>query len=260
MKFHLNFIGIGVLCFLRTLSGKKGGQLLLGFAKKAVSLSLPLQVPKGGGGNYWENPLHVRALESIQNKSIPIVCLDGVAGTGKTMMAVMEGLDAVMRKDYDSLVLTRPYLGAGREMGFLKGDLQTKMHPFIIPMLNYIQEWEEERNLKFPVSKMKIFPLGFMRGQTFKRCFVIADEMSNSTPEEMRMLLTRIGEHSKMVLTGDFEQSDLETPNKEKNGWVDLKNRLLNHSSIFFIAWHHFDESCIRRHGMLSMIHDLYKD
>jgi phosphate starvation-inducible PhoH-like protein len=212
----------------------------------------------------WEAPPHLEALESIQNKSIPIVCLDGSAGTGKTLMAITEGINSIVRKNYDRLVLTRPYVGTGKEMGYLKGDVYSKMQPFMEPLLTYIQQWEEQHKMKFPQQKIDIVPLGFMRGQTLKRSYIIADEMSNSTPIEMEMLLTRLGEGSKLVLTGDRQQSDL--GEETENGWGDLKYRLDRISRISdtdcsnVIRWHHFDLSCIRRHSCLAIIRELYEE
>ena len=212
----------------------------------------------------WEASQHLEALESIQNKSIPIVCLDGTAGTGKTLMAITEGINSIVRKNYDRLVLTRPYVGTGKEMGYLKGDVYSKMQPFMEPLLTYVHQWEEQHKMKFPQQKIDIVPLGFMRGQTLKRSFIIADEMSNSTPIELEMLLTRLGEGSKLVLTGDRQQSDL--GEETENGWSDLKYRLDRFSRISdtdcsdVVRWHHFDLSCIRRHSCLAIIRELYEE
>lgn len=161
-------------------------------------------------------------LKTIANNLVTFV--KGAPGSGKTFISVTFALQQLLRGKYEKIVLTRPIVeAAGERLGFLPGDMYEKINPYMIPIFDSLLKLIPveamnklmSRNGKEPV--IRILPLAFMRGCTFENTFVIADEMQNSTPEQMRMLLTRIGENTKMVICGDIKQSDIST----KNGLED---------------------------------------
>lgn len=140
---------------------------------------------------------------------IPLVVVTGPAGSGKTMLASKVGSLHVSTGRYENMVITRP--STGNPHGFLPGTLEAKMKPWIRPISDHLM-----------TKRVETIPLAYMRGLTFDNTFVIADEMQNSTQEQMKMLLTRIGKKSKLVITGDPAQTDIQGP----NGFEDLLNRL----------------------------------
>jgi phosphate starvation-inducible PhoH-like protein len=146
----------------------------------------------------------------LSDPRIPLVIVKGPAGSGKTMIASKIGSQHLSSGRYDSLVITRPVIG--NPHGYLPGTLDAKMKPWVRPMSDYIQS----------MKRVETIPLAYMRGLTLNNSFVIADEMQNSTQEQMKMLLTRIGKNSKLVVTGDPDQSDIGT----HNGFDDLVSRV----------------------------------
>src|SRR5210317_841402 len=136
----------------------------------------------------------------------PIVVGTGPAGTGKTMLACQIGIEHIQQSFRGKVVLTRPIVAADEDMGYLPGDMERKMEPWTKPMYDIFEQHLSPTQID---RYIRIEPLGYMRGRTFTNSLIIADEMQNSTPNQMRMLLTRIGEGTKLVITGDLEQSDL---------------------------------------------------
>ena len=136
----------------------------------------------------------------------PVVIATGPAGTGKTMLACQVAMDHLFDTKRTRVILTRPIVAADEDMGYLPGTMERKMEPWTRPMFdifeNYMSKVQIERNVL-------IEPLGYMRGRTFTNSFIIADEMQNATPNQMQMLLTRLGPGTKLVITGDLDQSDL---------------------------------------------------
>ena len=148
----------------------------------------------------------------------------GPAGTGKTLLAVLRAIQALRAQEITKIIITRPAVSVDEKHGFLPGDLNAKMEPWTRPIFDVFEEYygllETKKMLEDGI--IEIAPLGFMRGRTFKYAYVIADEMQNATPDQMKMLLTRIGEGSSMVLTGDLKQHDR---GFEKNGLKDFLER-----------------------------------
>ena len=162
--------------------------------------------------------LYKQALESTH---IPLVISTGPAGTSKTMTACIVGMKHLTDRNYERMILTRPTVPVGDEhIGFLPGDLDEKMFPWI----NHMTEYANQQDLRLVKSRVDTIPLAYIRGHTWKDRFVIADEMQNSTPLQMKTLLTRVGENTKLVITGDLSQSDLVDP--DNNGLVDLLQRI----------------------------------
>lgn len=154
----------------------------------------------------------------------------GPAGTGKTLLAVLRAIKALREQEVSKVIITRPAVSVDEKHGFLPGDLNAKMEPWTRPIFDVFEEYygvpETQRMLAEGV--IEIAPLGFMRGRTFKYSYIIADEMQNATPDQTKMLLTRIGEGSSMVITGDLRQHDR---GFEKNGLKDFVDRLSTKSS-----------------------------
>ena len=153
------------------------------------------------------------ALALRSNK--PIVIGTGPAGSGKTMLACQIALEHVAKYQRPKIVLTRPIVAADEDMGYLPGDMDQKMEPWTKPMFDIFEQYFSYNQID---RFVKIEPLGYMRGRTFNNTLIIADEMQNATPNQMKMLLTRVGEGTKLIVTGDLEQSDLGS----ENGLEDL--------------------------------------
>ena len=157
--------------------------------------------------------------------SMPIVVSTGPAGTGKTLLACHAGSKALATRQVDRLILTRPAVSVDEQHGFLPGSLDKKMEPWTRPMFDALHRYMSPKQVKLMVEerKIEICPLAYMRGHTFDNAWIIGDEMQNSTPSQMKMLLTRIGEGSKMIVAGDTAQHDR---GFEENGLADLIARL----------------------------------
>ena len=158
---------------------------------------------------------YMRVLQS--NK--PIIVATGPAGSGKTMFACQLAAEQLQEKQIKRLILTRPIVAADEDMGYLPGEMERKMEPWTRPMMDVFEQYLTRNQLE---QHVRIEPLGFMRGRTFNDSFIIADEMQNSTPNQMKMLLTRLGNNSKLIVTGDLKQSDL----GYRNGLADLVKRV----------------------------------
>ena len=200
-----------------------------------------------------------RLVLALQDDSQHIVVTAGPAGTGKTFLAMLAAVKAFRNGDVDRIVLTRPAVGVeGEEHGFLPGDLNQKMDPWVRPLTDILREYYRQPDIAAMIAEqtIEIAPLGFMRGRTFKNCYIIADEMQNATPNQCKMLMTRIGENSKIVITGDIEQADRI---KGNNGLADLCERL-GEGGVMGIAVCDLDDRDIQRHKIISSVLNLYAD
>jgi len=163
---------------------------------------------------------------ALQDPGTHIVVTVGPAGTGKTYLAMLAAVQALRSGECDRIVLTRPAVGVeGESHGFLPGDLNAKMEPWTRPLLDVMREYYRAQDIVTMIQDqvVEIAPLAFMRGRTFKNSWIIADEMQNATPAQAKMLMTRIGQNSKIVITGDVEQADRANGD---NGLLDLCTRL----------------------------------
>jgi len=155
-------------------------------------------------------------VNAMNNKHLAVVIATGPSGTGKTLLATHVALNKVISRDYERLVITRPAVTVGGEAhGFLPGSLTQKMDPYMQPVIDYINASKQSCK-----KTVEICPLSHMRGRTFDDTVVIADEMQNSTTSQFKMLLTRLGNNSKLIITGDMHQSD-----REENGLLDFIQR-----------------------------------
>lgn len=160
--------------------------------------------------------------ESINYKKFELVIACGPAGTGKTLLPTQQAAKILIETD-QKVVLTRPLISVDEEIGYLPGNINQKMDPWIIPIFDVLLEFftQKELNIFIAEKRLEIVPLAFMRGRTFKNTFIIGDELQNTSNKQMLMLLTRLGENSKMIITGDISQCD-----NTENGLKDLLSKL----------------------------------
>lgn len=151
-----------------------------------------------------------------------ITFCQGIAGSGKTHIAIGMALEYLLDGKVDKIIITRPIIEAGERLGYLPGTAEEKIHPYLLPLLDEVEYFMDVKfysQLKYS-RLIEIVPLGLMRGRNFHNCFIVADECQNASYEQLKMLLTRIGKESKMVLTGDVAQSDL--PKYQKGGFANM--------------------------------------
>lgn len=197
-------------------------------------------------------------IEHLLNPTRAIVFGIGPAGTGKTMLAVMTAIKALKEGTTDRIIVTRPAVGVdGEKHGFLPGDLNQKMEPWTRPIFDVFNEYYTSKDIITMMEEniIEISPLAFMRGRNFHNSFIIADEIQNTTENQMKMLLTRIGENSKMVLTGDLEQTDI----MKENGltqFIDVMSR--NKSNL--VSYVQFTNRDIQRSDAVKEILRMYKE
>ena len=196
-----------------------------------------------------------RYIEAIQDKDV--VFGVGVAGTGKTYLAVAMAVQALMQKQVDRIVLARPAVEAGEKLGFLPGDLQDKVDPYLRPLYDALFDLiDYERVTKLLEKRIiEVAPLAFMRGRTLSNAFIILDEAQNTTSEQMKMFLTRIGFGSKAVITGDVTQIDL--PTGKRSGLIEAERVLSKVEGIEFI---YFTDKDVVRHRLVQMIIKAYEE
>lgn len=192
-------------------------------------------------------------LKAIQTH--PITFGVGPAGTGKTYLAVAMAVKAFKSKDVEPIILTRPAVEAGEKLGFLPGDLQNKVDPYLRPLYDGLYDMLGPETFQRLLEKqtIEVAPLAYMRGRTLDNAFIILDEAQNTSPEQMKMFLTRMGSGSKVVVTGDVTQIDL--PDKSRSGLVDALAVLKN---IDGIAQIRFSEKDVVRHRLVQEIVKAY--
>ena len=194
-------------------------------------------------------------IQTIQERDV--VFGIGVAGTGKTYLAVAMAVQALMQKQVNRIVLARPAVEAGEKLGFLPGDLQDKVDPYLRPLYDALFDLIDYERVTRLLEKrvIEVAPLAFMRGRTLSDAFIILDEAQNTTSEQMKMFLTRIGFGSKAVITGDVTQVDL--PIGKRSGLIEAERVLSNLEGIDFV---YFTDKDVVRHKLVQMIIRAYED
>tara|TARA_B100002019_G_scaffold286473_1_gene296986 strand:+ start:474 stop:1226 length:753 start_codon:yes stop_codon:yes gene_type:complete len=194
----------------------------------------------------------------LEDRNINIVFAIGPAGTGKTLISTLVGIQALKKNKIDKFVITRPAVSVDEQHGFLPGTLQEKMAPWTRPIIDVFEEYYSPDQIEYMLNdnKVEIAPLAFMRGRTFKNSYIIADEMQNATDNQMKMLLTRIGEGSKLVVTGDLNQHER---GYESNGLKCFMERLETAQSDR-IKMVRFSNKDIERHPVVTEVLRLYNE
>lgn len=214
-----------------------------------LDISLPTSDPKNQNQRNY-----TRMLYGMK----PMIFAIGPAGTGKTMLACHAGIHGLCDNSFKKIVITRPAVSVEEDIGYLPGTLEEKMDPWTRPIMDIFFEFYSQSQINHMLREkiIEICPLAFMRGRTFKHAFIIADEMQNSTPNQMKMLLTRIGYESKIVVTGDLHQHDRKY---ENNGLKDIFDRIKNNlsSRIEYILFNHED---IERSPVVKDVLKIYGD
>ena len=210
---------------------------------------------KGGKGNIWpRSTQQANFIKQISEKNL--VFAIGPAGTGKTFLAVSYAVSLLISGLIDKIVISRPAVEAGEKLGFLPGDLKEKIDPYLRPIYDSLYENFSTDKVAKLIEKetIEIAPIAYMRGRTLNNSFIILDEAQNTSAVQMKMFLTRLGNNSKMVVTGDLTQIDL--PNEKKSGLIDAVNNLKKIKDISFV---YLTEKDVVRHPLVSQIVKAYK-
>jgi len=195
-------------------------------------------------------------LQKLYAETTSIVLAIGPAGTGKTMLAVQYGIKLFQEGKVDKIVVTRPAVSVDEDLGFLPGDLNEKMAPWTRPIFDVLGEYYQTKEIAKMLEEgvIEISPLAYMRGRTFKNAYIVADEMQNATINQMKMLLTRLGEGSKMVVTGDLAQAD----RLSDNGLIDFCKLLEQKEYLEHIDIIQFEAKDIERHNAVKEVLAVY--
>jgi len=201
-----------------------------------------------------KTPGQKKLVETIENQDV--VFAVGPAGTGKTYIAVALAVKGLKEKKYKKIVLVRPAVEAGESLGFLPGDLKEKIDPYLRPLYDSLEDMIGPEKLKGYLEKniIEIVPLAYMRGRTLNHSFIIMDEAQNATETQMKMFLTRLGQESKIIITGDQSQIDL--PKSQKSGLIQATRLLKNVEGIGFV-W--FNTQDVVRHPLVTKIINAYE-
>lgn len=218
--------------------------------------SMVFECPAATGRSAVVSPRHLsqkKYIEKIAEHSVTFGV--GPAGTGKTYLAVAEAVRCFREQEIDRILLTRPAVEAGEKLGFLPGDLQQKVDPYLRPLFDALNELmgTEYVNRLVTQQAIEVAPLAFMRGRTLSRSFIILDEAQNTTQNQMKLFLTRLGEGSKMVITGDISQIDL--PDPRQSG---LREAIKVLKDLPEIGFHFFQKGDIVRHPLVTKIIESY--
>jgi phosphate starvation-inducible PhoH-like protein len=207
---------------------------------------------------YARNPTQQLYLEKLQDDNKNIVFAVGPAGTGKTLLAVQTGIKLFQEGIVDKIIVTRPAVSVDEDLGFLPGTLNEKMAPWTRPIFDVLGEYYQAKDIAKMLEEgvIEISPLAYMRGRTFKNAYIIADEMQNATANQMKMLLTRLGENSKMVVTGDLNQAD----RLDNNGLSEFCQLMQNVSRLKYIDSIEFSARDIERHNAVKEVLAVYGD
>jgi len=194
----------------------------------------------------------------LKNKNKKILIATGPAGTGKTLFATETGIKNFLTNKYEKIIFTRPSVSVDEDLGYLPGTLEEKMAPWVRPIYDILYNFLSAKEISSLVEEkfIEIAPLGYMRGRTFKNSWIIADEMQNSTVSQMKMLLTRLGENSRVIITGDLDQHDRK---ENTNGLEDFLNKFKKKRSSS-ISSVEFKNDDIQREQVVQEVLDIYSN
>lgn len=226
----------------------------IAFSEGASESSAPMQLPQLGGLTL-RTPRQVHYVEALRDENIDLIFGVGPAGTGKTFLAVAAAVEALKQERVDRIIVTRPAVEAGEKLGYLPGDLAEKVDPYLQPIWDAFRSQMSDNDLKARRERrvIEVAPLAFMRGRTLSNAFVIVDEAQNATVLQMKMTLTRLGEGSRMVVTGDPSQIDLVRP--DQSGLAHAISILENIPGVEIIR---FATQDVVRHRLVAHIVEAY--
>jgi phosphate starvation-inducible PhoH-like protein len=245
---------------LADLARRKGrvreGDVLgaISFAEGNTDQTGPIQLPQVGGLTL-RTPRQVHYVEALRDEAVDLIFGVGPAGTGKTFLAVAAAVEALKQERVDRIIVTRPAVEAGEKLGYLPGDLAEKVDPYLQPIWDAFRSQMNENDLKTRRERrtIEVAPLAFMRGRTLANAFVIVDEAQNATILQMKMVLTRLGEGSRMVVTGDPSQIDL--VRADQSGLAHAISILENIQGVDVIR---FATQDVVRHRLVAQIVEAY--
>ena len=228
------------------------------FQENVINIDQRLQEKRKRITIYPKNLSQETYLLKLNDLQKMIVFAIGPAGTGKTMLAVQWAINQLKDREIDKIVITRPAVSVDEQHGFLPGSLQEKMEPWTKPIMDVFSENYSAREIETMIREgvIEISPLAYMRGRTFKHAVVIADEMQNATPSQMKMLLTRLGNGSKMVVTGDLQQAD----RPSNNGLLEFLQLYNNFENHRYVDICQFTIKDVERHEAVKEILAIYGD
>lgn len=194
-------------------------------------------------------------IAELQSETVKLVFATGPAGTGKTMLATMMAIKLLIDGKAEKIILTRPAITADEDLGFLPGDLNEKLMPWLKPIMDIFEEYYSPEEISEMISEgiIEIAPIGYLRGRTFKNAIIVADEVQNVNTKQMKMLTTRLGVNSRMFLCGDVNQTDIKTD----NGLEDILQRLSQYATRS-ISVCHFGVRDVEREPVVKEILNLY--
>ena len=226
----------------------------IAFSEGANTDTTPMKLPQLGGLTL-RTPRQVHYVEALRDENIDLIFGVGPAGTGKTFLAVAAAVEALKQERVDRIIVTRPAVEAGEKLGYLPGDLSEKVDPYLQPIWDAFRSQMSEVDLKARRERkqIEVAPLAFMRGRTLTNAFVIVDESQNATILQMKMVLTRLGEGSRMVVTGDPSQIDLVRP--DQSGLAHAIALLQHLSAVDVIR---FAAQDVVRHRLVAQIVEAY--
>ena len=228
------------------------------FDNNVINIDQKLQRKRKQIQIYPKNLSQENYLLKLNDAGKMIVFAIGPAGTGKTMLAVQWAIQQLNWGDITKIVITRPAVSVDEQHGFLPGDLNQKMEPWTKPIMDVFAENYNAREIEHMIREgvIEISPLAYMRGRTFKNSIIIADEMQNATPIQMKMLLTRLGQDSQMVITGDLQQAD----RPSNNGLLEFLSLFNNFENNRYVDVCHFTVGDIERHEAVKEVLAIYGD
>ena len=228
------------------------------FHNNVVQLDTYLPEKKKQVKIYPRNRAQENYLLTLSDTGKDVVFGIGPAGTGKTLIAVLTAVKLFKEGSIDKIIVTRPAVSVDEDLGFLPGTLEQKMAPWTRPVFDVLRDYFTANEITGMIDEgvIEIAPLAYMRGRTFKRAFIVADEMQNSTASQMKMLLTRLGEGSKMAVTGDLNQAD----RMSDNGLLDFIKQLQRHRNASRLAYVTFNHADIERHEAVKEVLEVYGD
>ena len=218
------------------------------YMKKSRNIASNLYNPK--------NINQQKLVKCLEDKSNKIIISLGPAGTGKTLFSCQKAIIDLKSEEINKIIITRPVVTVEEEIGFLPGNIIKKMDPWTKPIFDIFLEYYSKTELDLMLSsgKIEICPLAFMRGRTFKNSFILADEMQNSSPVQMKMLATRIGDNSRLVITGDLNQSDI----PKENGLQDLVSKVERYNETELIKIVKFNNNDVERSEIVKKVIEIY--